>query len=133
MSDELINIPPFLQQDGVLQLATRASSCSFCSEIACETDSMTCGCGQSGAECQKACESGCQTCQSTCQDCQRCQSCQGSCQTCQGTCQLACQDLCQLKCQTGEVLPYIYYNGWKPATPYVYYNGWKVAEPKIEH
>lgn len=90
MSDNLISVPSFLST--TTTSATISPRCSFCVEVACETDAMACGqcSGQScsgqctSAECGQcgSCERGqCSTCQSSCQGCQGCQTaCEGSAQ-----------------------------------------------------
>lgn len=106
MPDDLIQIPSFLQRS--LTNAPRLSACPFCTEIACETDDMTCGCAQSG--CQSVCEGSCQRCESCQTGCQiSCLNCEGGCMSfCEGTCQ-SCEGGCQSE-QTKTVRATITYN-----------------------
>ena len=65
-TDEAVKVPAFLEGTEVSDAAPAA--CSFCSEIACETDAMACGCAESS--CQTTCEGTCQTsCEKNAQSC----------------------------------------------------------------
>lgn len=88
MSDDLIKVPSFLAAKATeLGISPR---CSFCVEVACETDAMACG-QCSGQSCSGQCTSAeCGQCGS----CERgqCGSCQSSCQGCQTTCEVLIQE-----------------------------------------
>lgn len=82
MSDRLVEVPGFLQQ--TFNSGVSPTACSFCTEIACETDAMLCG------ECSgQSCTGQCNICEADCQS------------SCQSNCQSACQKSCQ-DSETGE-------------------------------
>lgn len=97
MSDDLIKVPSFLSTKAEgLSISPR---CSFCVEVACETDAMACG-QCSGQSCSGQCTSA---------ECGQCGSCErGQCGTCQSSCQSGCQNAegctttCERACQSGQ-------------------------------